>query len=270
MFKFLKFKQTDIFTALTDKGPIRQTNEDYVTTMIHPNNSKFKLLAVADGVGGNDKGEFASKFVIKELESWFKNLSLTILSSSIKTAESLYKTIIDINNKLYLSEYNKSNCGTTLTCAIVTEKETLVANIGDSRAYAIINNELKQLTKDDSIVWYYYEQGKLSKDELRYHTQSNIITKCIGHKYNIKPTILKIGNDLYSGLILFTDGITDCLSDDRIKFIINKNNKNNIAKSLIKEAILKKQPNNIPRGLEFHNIIPGKDNASVAIYIKKA
>ena len=270
MFKFLKFKQSDIFTALTNKGTIRTKNEDYVTSITHPFNNKFKLLAVADGVGGNSKGEYASKFVINELEQWFTNIPLVTLYSSIKTAELLYKVIIDINNRLYLSEYNKSNCGTTLTCAIITDKETLIANIGDSRAYAIINNELKQLTKDDSLVWYYYEQGKLTKDELRYHTQSNLITKCIGHKYNVKPTILKIGNNIYSGLILFTDGITDCLSDDRIKFIINRKHKNNIANQLIKEAVFKKQHNKVPLGLNFHNIIPGKDNASVALYIKKA
>lgn len=267
MFNFLK-KRKDIFTAISDIGSHRTNNEDYVTSITHPENEKIKLLAVADGIGGSRCGEYASKFVIESLEQWFKNQPLNLLESTIKTAESLHQAIIHINNKLYINEANKSNCGTTLTCAIITLKDTLVANIGDSRAYAVINNELKQLTKDDSIVWHYYEQGKLSKDELRFHIQNNIITKCIGHSYNIKPSILKIQNNTYSALILFTDGVTDCLSDDRIKFIINKTEQSNIAKELIKEAVSKKQNYIVPKGIQFHDIIPGKDNASVAVYIK--
>ena len=103
---------------------------------------------------------------------------------------------------------------------------------------------------------------------MRFHIQKNLITKCIGHTYNIKPSILKINNNNYSALILLTDGVTDCLSDDRIKFIINKKGQSNIAKKLIKEAVSKKQNYILPKGIQFHDIEPGKDNASVAIYIK--
>ncbi len=266
MFKFLKRK--DILTSSTDIGLIRQKNEDCVTTLFHPHNKSIKLLAVADGIGGYPKGEVASKFVIESLEDWFIHEKMDILGSAKKCTQKLYDVIVNINNILYLNEFKKSKCGTTLTCAIVTKQDTIIANIGDSRAYAIINGEIKQLTKDDSLVWSYYEYGKISKDEMRFHNYNNLITKCIGHAYNTYPTILKISNKDYDGLLLLTDGVTDCLSDDKIKFIVGKNNGKNIANKLINEAVYQPQNNNIPTGLQFSDVKNGKDNASVALYMK--
>lgn len=270
MLHLLKKVHNDILTAISDIGLLREKNEDCAITLKHPENKNIKLLAVADGIGGCSKGEFASHFVIKSLEYWFIHEKINTFDSTISVAQKLYKTIININNILYSHEFNKSKCGTTLTCAIVANKDTIIANIGDSRAYAIINNEIKQLTKDDSIVWYYYEQGKLTKDELRFHCQNSLITKCIGHAYNTKPTILKLSNNIYSGLLLFTDGVTDCLSDEKIKFIVDKNNNKDIAQKIINEAVYHKQNDIIPKGIQFNNIKNGKDNASIALYMKKA
>jgi len=263
------FKKQDVLTSMTDKGLVRKCNEDSVITLKHPLNNNIKLLAVADGMGGFPKGEFASKYVIKSLQMWFINEKIEVFNSTTATSNHLYRTIININNALYLREYNRSRCGTTLTCAIVANNDTVIANIGDSRAYAININGVKQLTKDDSLVWYYYEQGKLTKDELRFHYQNSLITKCIGHSYNTTPNILKINNQEYLGLLLLTDGITDCLSDDKIKFIVKRNSYKDIAKKLIMEAVYYKQHDKILSGIEFNNIINGKDNASVALYMKR-
>lgn len=268
MLKIFKRKTQDILTSITDIGLLRKKNEDYVTTLIHPSNKKIKLLAVADGVGGCPKGEVASKFVIKSLEKWFVNENKKSFESISLLSKKIYKEIVNINNELYKKEYNSSKCGTTLTCAIITEKDTIICNIGDSRAYVVKDNEIKQITKDDSLVWQYYEQGILTKDELRFHVNNSLITKCIGHMYNVKPSIIKIENNNYNCLLLLTDGVTDCLSDEKIKFIVNKNTGQDIAKQLINEAIYHKQYDNIPKGFSFNNIVNGKDNASVALYIK--
>lgn len=262
------FKKHDILTSITDIGLIRNNNEDCVITLTHPCNNEIKFLAVADGLGGNDKGELASNYVINELKKWFNRENINTFSSTLLCSQKLYQVIIDINNCLYLNEHHKSKCGTTLTCAIVTEKDTIIANIGDSRAYIIFKDEFKQLTKDDSLVWNYYEQGKLTKDEIRFHHYNNLITKCIGHEYNTSPSIIKLKNNSYDGLLLFTDGVTDCLSDEKIKFIVNKTNAKHIAPKIIHEAVYHQQKNIIPPGMEFNNVINGKDNASVALYIK--
>ncbi len=268
MLKIFNKRKKDVLTSITDTGLVRNNNEDCVTTLIHPQNSKIKLLAVADGIGGCPKGEVASKYVITKLEEWFINENKDIFKSINILSKIIYQKIVNINNELYKQEYNSSKCGTTLTCAIVTEKDTIIANIGDSRAYVLNNNEIHQITKDDSVVWHYYEQGILTKDELRFHVNNSLITKCIGHEYNTKPSIITISNKEYKCLLLLTDGVTDCLSDDKIKFIVNKNDSSDIAKKLINEAVYNKQYDKIPKGLAFNNIVNGKDNASVALYIK--
>lgn len=266
--RLIKKQTDDILTSISNPGLIRENNEDSAIVLKHPLNDNIKLLAVADGIGGNLKGEYASNYVINRLCSWFKNEKLNTFNTYYKLYKHLYNEITNINNELYINEYNKSRCGTTLTCAIVTEQETVIANIGDSRAYILNNNELKQVTKDDSLVWHYYEKGKLSKDELRFHINSSLITKCIGHEYNVKPTISKINNNNYTCLLLLTDGVTDCLSDKKIKFIVDKNNGKNIAKALINESVYKKQNDHIPEGIEFKKVRNGKDNATVALYVK--
>ena len=266
--RLIKKQTDDILTSISNPGLIRKNNEDSAIVLKHPLNNNIKLLAVADGIGGNHKGEYASQYVIERLCNWFINENINTFSTYHNLYRNLYNKITTINNELYIDEYNKSRCGTTLTCAIVTEKETIVANIGDSRAYILNNNEIKQVTKDDSLVWQYYEKGILSKDELRFHINSSLITKCIGHEYNVNPTISRINNNDYNCLLLLTDGITDCLSDKKIKFIVDKNNGKNIAKALINESVYKKQNDNIPKGIEFKKVRNGKDNATVALYVK--
>lgn len=262
------FKQKDVFTSLSDIGLIRKNNEDAVLTINHPRNKKIKLLAVADGMGGLEDGEVASHFVTQALKKWFVNENALTFSSTLLTARTLYQTIIDINNALFKQEAKKSGCGTTLTCAIVTEKDTIIANIGDSRAYSVHNGEVTQLTRDDSLVWYYYEHGKLSKDDMRFHNQSSVITKCVGRYYNTKPIISRISNNNYDGLLLFTDGVTDCLSDEKIKFLVHSGEDKDIASRIIYEAVHQKQSDIVPKGDYFRDVINGKDNASVALYMK--
>lgn len=266
--QLLKKHTEDTLTSMSNPGLIRDNNEDSAIVIKHPINNNIKLLAVADGIGGNLKGEYASKFVIEKLSNWFNNENINIFDSYYKLSKKIYSTIVSINNELYIHEYNKSKCGTTLTCAIVTEQETIIANIGDSRAYILNNNEIKQVTKDDSLVWKYFEEGILTKDELRFHINSSLITKCIGHEFNVKPTISRLNNNSYTSLLLLTDGITDCLSDAKIKFIVSKNNGENIAKELINESVYKKQNDKIPEGIEFKKVRNGKDNATVALYVK--
>ena len=217
--------------------------------------------------------------VTPEIYAWFTSLNIDSFNKDIDIL--LYNKIIEINNKLveYTTTKNKlSNYtlysnpskypGTTLTCAIITLEETIIANIGDSRAYAIIKDKIVQLTKDDSLVWYYYEQGKLTKDEIRFSPFNSYIYKCIGHNYDVKPYIASIKNNYYTSLLLFTDGITDCLSDNKIKIIVNKTNNKSVAKKLIHEAVYSKKKDILKIGNYTNIIKKGKDNASVALYIK--
>lgn len=258
----------DVLDSLSDIGLSRGNNEDSVMTLIHPNNPNLKLLAVADGVGGKECGEIASNFAVTTLEKWFLNLSENHINNSAYISRSLLQMIKFINNYLYIVKSYRTGCGTTLTCAIINEKDTIIANVGDSRAYIVKDDEMKQVTRDDSLVWYYYELGEISKDEIRFHRNSRLITKSIGPDFNVEPDIIRISNKSYDGIFLFTDGVTDCLSDSKIEKIVFSSKKNNLAKEIIKEAVYGKQSEKAPKGKEFYVPQNGKDNASVALYLK--
>lgn len=261
-----------VMYTLTDKGRVRSKNEDSVIAISHPESESIKLLAVADGMGGYSNGEYASSYTIERLKEWFNNKKSYELNNIDYLNANLQELIQDINISLHKESRKRLNeMGTTLTCAIVTNNKTLVLNIGDSRCYLMKDTNLKQITDDDSTVYEQYEAGKLTKDDLRFHPRNNIVTQGLGIT-SVSPRIKIIDNDSYDKLLLFTDGVTDCLSDDRIKLIANTYKKEEILEKIIDEAVNIEQakPKNItlPEGFRVYPT-PGKDNATGAILIKR-
>ena len=263
---------TDYIDSLSNIGRFRKNNEDRVLAVKHKLSDEFKLLAVADGVGGMAKGEYASSYTINSLYNWFNNLSLDDFNSLSGLNFKLKHKIKDINKHIYYYGID-NNCrlGTTLTCALVGKKMTTIVNVGDSRCYALSNKELRQLTDDDSLAYYLYKKGAMTKDEIRYYCRNNIISQSLGSE-DINLSMQVIPNSSYDTLLLLTDGVTDCLSDSKIKMIANTANKDNILSNLIDEAVNKEQKIEPIVNLsneEIHIPKAGKDNASGAILVKK-
>ena len=167
---------------------------------------------------------------------------------------------------------------TTLVCAIIAEKETLIANSGDFRGYIVSNNKLKQLTADH-LVWFQYNNSdSIKKDDIRIMIGNSYISKSIGsNERDLHPDVTVIDNSVYEALLLFTDGIIDIVSDKTIKRIYDHNLPQNILLEIIEEAI-----NSAPETIseivkkrfkeqEFminERIKPGKDNATILLYKK--
>ena len=260
-----------VMYTLSDKGKIRRHNEDSVTAISHPKDNSVKLLAVADGLGENGNGKEASSYTIEELEKWFKKLSYEDISNSFSLQFGLYKTIEKINKDL---RDRQEKIGTTLTCAVVTHDKTIVISIGDSRCYIMKDTNIKQITSDDTKIYEDYINGIISKNDLRFY-QYNVLDESLGlhHKlssWKAKPKLFD--NDKYDKLLIFTDGVTDCLSDDKIKLIANTSKKEEILEKIINEAVNVEQE--IPKDLSIPKSsrtypIPGQDNAAGAILIKR-
>lgn len=267
-----KMQNIEMYT-LTDRGRIRSNNEDSVIAISHPLDASIKLLAVADGMGGYNNGEIASSFTIDQLATWFKSLSLKDLKNMNYLEKSLNKVVTSINLTLQTKiKETKMEMGTTLSCAIVTNKKTLIGNIGDSRCYLLKDSNLEQITEDDSLAYYWYKQNYLltTKDDIRFYKHNNQIFQGLGIT-DVELRTKVIDNNSYDKLLLLTDGVTDCLSDDRIKLIANTTRKEYILNRLIDEAVNKEQevPQiNLPQHL-INYPIPGKDNATGALLIKK-
>ncbi len=264
----------DLLQAKTDVGLMRDQNEDAVIAIKHPKNKNVKLLIAADGMGGRDKGEVASNYIVTSLEKWFCNKKIKILNQTNKV-EKLLRTYIKKLNTNLIKQYGQDKLGTTLILALINKHNTLVINVGDSRAYIYRKRDLIQINEDDSDVWAYYKYGKVKKDHLRYFSNNSIVTACIGICNELcRITSIVIEND-YDMIFLLTDGITDNITEKKIKKLVRKKHKEEVLDRLIYEAVYVNQHLRVPWILRWKytaNFVvpfPGRDNASGAIYIKE-
>ncbi len=264
----------EILDTKTDIGLIRKTNEDATLSIRHPDNRNIKLLIVADGMGGKKDGDIAANYITDSLNKWFLKKSEKELKDTEKIDLALKKYIKSLNTNL-IKKYGKDTLGTTLTLALVTSKNTLVLNVGDSRCYIYKHRKLIQVTEDDSDVWMYYKYGGVKKDHLRFFSNNNIVSACIG----ICPELCTISSYIvendYDLILLFTDGVTDNITDKRIKYLIKRTPKKELLSRIVEEAVYKDQHFRIPYTLKrkytanYVIPFPGRDNASGAIYIKE-
>ena len=263
----------EILDAKTDIGRIREKNEDAVLSIKHPKNKNIKLLIVADGMGGKEKGDIAANYVTMYLHRWFINKDIDILNDNSKVIDLLNKYIKTLNKNL-IKKYGRDKLGTTLTLALINKNNTIVFNVGDSRCYIYKNKKLIQVTEDDSDVWMYHKFGGVKKDHLRFFSNNNVITACIGICDELCRVSTTIIDNNYDMIFLLTDGVTDIITDTKIKTLIRKIPRESLLSSIINEAVNVDQNLKVPLSLKrkytANYIVPfkGRDNASGVIYIK--
>ena len=253
--------------ASTRIGNVRENQEDAVLIMQHPDPviDDFKMMVVADGMGGMSNGEVASSLIIKEMKAWFEKLDVDYYSYSKNLTEELRAAIQDVNRKMWkknIDEYQES--GSTIVVAVTCQNITIVANVGDSRAYIIENQGISQITDDDSPVYYLWKQGKIKeKDDIRFHKESNLITQFMGIDEEVVPQIAGVKRSI--PVILCSDGVSDCLSDDEILSTAQVTDGNELAKALVMKALSTESKAREGLGAKYNKLIPaGKDNATVA------
>lgn len=199
----------------TNTGKVRDVNEDNYLLL---EDEKYILYAVADGMGGHNAGEVASEIAVNSIKELFdKNINGEIskipifINESINQANKKIREIADGNEKC-------KGMGTTLTMAIVDkiEKILYIGNIGDSRAYLVLDDSIKQITNDHSLVAEFVKQGKITEKEAENHPRRNIITRALGTSEDVFADIFEIEIEKNSKIMLCSDGLTSHLSDDEI------------------------------------------------------
>jgi serine/threonine protein phosphatase PrpC len=227
----------------SDKGKVRVANEDSVLVR---QIGEMHLLAVADGLGGHNAGEIASKMALIELEEFIKaHLQVEPISELLKQA------FQKANQEIYLlAQENREYQGmsTTLVAALVSSGKAWIGNVGDSRAY-VIGEDIIQITRDHSLVQELLEKNEIGPEEARNHLQKNIVTRVLGVKDEVQ-------GDYYSTelrgetLLLCSDGLTDVFNDEDIqKIVFNTSDLERTATRLVEEA----------------NAAGGRDNISVIL-----
>ena len=209
---------------LTDVGQVRTVDEDSILAAdlsfgVNSESSKFLLLAVADGMGGHAKGEEASKIALNAIAravipDLLNNTSFTkILEKGIQNAN---QDILDHTAE----NPEASGMGTTSVCAVVKDNQIHLANVGDSRAYRVSDDEICRVTKDHSYVQALIDEGEITEEQAREHPRKNEITRAVGIMPSIEVDTMKLTLDSDESLLLCCDGVIAHLSDDDIHKII--------------------------------------------------
>ncbi|MBN1969919.1 MAG: serine/threonine-protein phosphatase [Candidatus Delongbacteria bacterium] len=178
------------------------------------------LFAVCDGMGGHQAGQVASSLCSKWLlhEYYQQDEIKDPVTWMIEELESL-------NSRLYqLSLENEQyhGMGTTAVTLMISDDKAYIHNVGDSRCYKYHHGDLKQLTKDDSVVWDLYEKGMIAKDDIIKNNRKHVITQAIASEASVDVRtypVLNLRNDLI--FLLCSDGLHDVMIDDQIKNILN-------------------------------------------------
>lgn len=265
------------FQASTDIGKRRKNQEDAVLLIKDSQNPHFKMMVVADGMGGEEKGEVASNTIVFELKNWFEKLSEEKKKSYFESISNIEKDLLnEIEQKVQplVESATWQLGGSTLVCAIIGKEETLIANVGDSRAYIVNGKELTQISREDTVAEEHLEKGIVpTKEAARFDEESNILLQSIGMNRNqLKcPHTKIIKNTDYDLLLLLTDGVTDCLSDDDILAICKTTDRAKLAQKIVEKAI--RHDSIIPEKYEeyngLHQYIPGgKDNTTAGVYLQ--
>ena len=202
--------------SMTDIGRKREINQDYVFATDETIGNLPNLLVVADGMGGHRAGDFASRFTVEVLAEEVQNSKEThpeqILGNAIQTA-----------NERLMEEAAKDSrlegMGTTLVAATILDHVLYFANVGDSRLY-LINKEIRQLSKDHSMVEEMVRLGGLTEEEAKHHPDKNIITRAMGVKDKVEPDFFEYRLKGGDTILMCSDGLTNMVDDDEIFHIV--------------------------------------------------
>jgi protein phosphatase len=192
----------------TDTGRQRQANEDSFF-------AGAPLFAVADGMGGAQAGEVASRIAADSFEP---------AERGSESAETYLRSIAEEANRrihaIAQRDSTRSGMGTTLTAAMVEDDEVSIAHVGDSRAYLYRDNELRLLTSDHSLVEELRRQGRLTDAQAQDHPQRSIITRALGPEEAVEIDTLTVSARPGDVILLTSDGLTTMIKDERVAEIL--------------------------------------------------
>lgn len=234
--------------AKTDVGSKRTVNQDSVYRMDQPIGNLPNLYIVADGMGGHNAGDYASRTCVE------------VLSESVRTSRVptplgiLQEAIGRANEEVYrrsIEDPSMQGMGTTVVVATVLGNSMYVGNIGDSRLYLLNSSAIRQVTEDHSLVEAMVRNGELPKEEARLHPNKNIITRALGTERQVMADFFEVTLKENDIVLMCTDGLSNMVEDQEILQIVN-----NYSESLMATAA------QLVRKANEHG---GKDNIGIVL-----
>lgn len=207
---------------LTDVGRVRDHNEDFVTSR-EPMGAEDEakngwLYIVADGVGGAEAGEVASRYATERTVHHF-----LAGSDEPDWAGRLYEAMQAANVDLrQLVTDRESNMATTMVATVIHDGEATMANVGDSRGYHWRAGKLRQVTKDQSLVAKLVEEGAITEEEALNHPRKNVILHSLGSRHTPQIDVFGVVLEPADLLLVCSDGLTRHVLDPEINEIISQ------------------------------------------------
>jgi PPM family protein phosphatase len=209
----------------TDVGRQRHTNEDDL-------HDKPPVFAVADGMGGAQAGEVASKMAIEEF--------IQERDPDTEPEERLRAIITAANKKIWemaQQDSRQAGMGTTLTAVIVGDHDVAVGHVGDSRLYLARNGTLERLTRDHSLVEEFVRQGRLTPEQAEKHPQRSVITRALGPEPEVEVDTFTVQAKDGDVFLLCSDGLSGMVSDSDLQEILSEGRPlEQIANELVERA----------------------------------
>ncbi|MCD8347100.1 MAG: Stp1/IreP family PP2C-type Ser/Thr phosphatase [Lachnospiraceae bacterium] len=232
--------------SVTDIGKRRASNQDFIYASDQPVGNLPNLMIVADGMGGHNAGDLASRYTVESMIEYLgqaqEKRPIPLLSEAIHFANDRVIEKASTDKAL-------EGMGTTVVAAVVKDGYLYVANVGDSRLY-LMDQEISQITRDHSLVEEMVRMGELQRKDARSHPDKNVITRAIGVKSPVRVDFFDVKLEPGDHILLCSDGLTNMVEDEEILQIVKKcHSPKEAAQHLVNEA----------------NKNGGKDNISVVL-----
>ncbi|MCL2047717.1 MAG: Stp1/IreP family PP2C-type Ser/Thr phosphatase [Defluviitaleaceae bacterium] len=211
----------------TDSGIVREQNQDAIFVNNAPIGPFPNLFIVADGMGGHNAGEVASRIAVEKFSEYIRNFAVRDFIQPENYLDLLVNAAQHANAMILEKAAEDSTMrgmGTTLSACVITDDKIFIAHIGDSRIYATSHTEMKQLTTDHTFVEELLRSGNVSPEEARNHPRRHLLTRVLGipednGKMEVDTCVEDIGGS--TAVLLSSDGFFNMVTDDTALRIIN-------------------------------------------------
>ena len=231
--------------GITNTGLVRSENQDAYAAFTVGN---YSAAVVCDGMGGTNGGRIASSIAVEQFEKELRAVLQENAEEEQLRQAMLYA--ISLANDAIRREAAKNadyqHMGTTLVCALAREDLVMVGNIGDSRAYYITAEDIRQISRDHSVVENMVEKGDITPQEARRHPNRNLITRALGPDAQVQADSFSVPWRRGDFILLCTDGLVNTVSDQEMLFeVLHDGDIESCLEHLLQISLRRGAPDNI-------------------------
>lgn len=222
-----------VSASRTDLGRVRHINEDALLEL-----PAQRLWLVADGMGGQSRGDYASNAVVNQIKGFVRQISLAANLLDLEAQ------LIAVNEQCR-SAFRNKRPGTTIAAMLAHGNHAFFLWAGDSRVYRIRGNQLEQLTQDHTVAQEKHARGELTKEEEEGHPSAHILTRAVGVHKALQLDLAHSAVEPGDRFLLCSDGLYNPLAEADVQSLLREGTTQGACDSLVDVALAKGGPDNI-------------------------